>query len=319
MLLITILFFIAGSLGLIAVYMGYAAARSSPQSELRRRLRKLAIKADEGLPSALAVEILREMTPFDKFLYKFRPVRWLDRLIDRAGLKIEVKIFLLVIFASSLTGLAVGAALRAGLIVAAIPFFIGLAVPVVYLQIRGKKRYTRFTEGFPGALDMIARSLRAGHSFSGAIQMVGSEMPEPVAGLFKTAYDEQTLGLSMRDALAHMMERMPSIDFRLFVTAVNIHREVGGNLSETLEKLAHTIRERLKLRRQVRVYTAQGRLSGYILAVLPIFMALFLYATAPDYLSELIKVDEGKYAIAFVVVGQIIGFLVIRKLINIKI
>ena len=212
-----------------------------------------------------------------------------------------------------------GASLGRGTIVAVVLLFVGLVVPFIYLRVRGERRYIRFTEQFPAALDMIARSLRAGHSFSSSIQMVGTDMPEPLAGLFKTVYDEQTLGLSMKDALSHMMERIPSVDLRLFVTAVNIHREVGGNLAETLEKLAQTIRERLKLRRQVRVYTAQGRLSGYILAALPIFMAIFLYVSAPDYLEELWKVDAGKYAIAFVVAGQIIGFLIIKKLINIKI
>jgi tight adherence protein B len=144
-------------------------------------------------------------------------------------------------------------------------------------------------------------------------------MPEPIGSLFKTAYDEQTLGLSMKDALSRLSDRIPSIDLHLFLAAVDIHREVGGNLTETLERLANTIRERIKLRRQVRVYTAQGRLTGYILAALPIFMALFLYVTSPDYIGELVVEKEGKYAIGFVIAGQIIGFLVIKKLINIKI
>jgi tight adherence protein B len=319
MLIIALLFFIAIAMGLIALSMGYETAKSSPAFELKRRLRKLAVRADDGLPSELAVEILHEMTSLDKALYKLRPVRWLDRLMDSAGMRVDVKIFLLVILVSGLIGLGVGASLGRGTIAAVALLFVGMAAPLVYLRVRGQRRYIRFTEQFPGALDMIARSLRTGHSFSSAIQMVGTDMPEPIAGLFKTVYDEQTLGLSMNDALLHMMERIPSVDLRLFVTAVNIHREVGGNLAETLEKLAQTIRERLKLRRQVRVYTAQGRLSGYILAALPIFMALFLYTAAPDYLMELWKVDEGKYAIALVISGQIIGFLIIRKLINIKI
>jgi len=116
-----------------------------------------------------------------------------------------------------------------------------------------------------------------------------------------------------------MLERMPSMDLQLFVTAVNIHKDIGGNLAESLERLAHMIRERLNIRRQVRVYSAQARLSAIILLLLPIFMAAFFYITTPGYMEELLTSDVGRYGIAFAVIAQITGFLVIRKIINIKI
>jgi len=319
LLLIVSLFFIAALFGLAAVYMGYVAVRTSPQYELKKRLRKLALGADERLPSHLAIEILHEMTPLDKFLYKSALIRRLDKLIDNAGLKIDVKIFILFLFIGALIGFTLGVLIGRGIILSTVLLIFCGITPLFYLQVMKNTRIRRFTEQFPDALDMIGRSLKAGHSLSGAIQMVGNEMAEPTAGLFKTAYETQTLGLAMRDALSQMAERVQSVDIRLFLAAVSIHREVGGNLAETLDKLAQTIRERIRIRRQVRVYTAQGRLSGYILAALPIFMGLFLYITSPDYLGELVQAKAGKYALGIVATGQIAGFLVIMKLVNIKI
>lgn len=317
--LITALFFFAVLLAFIALYMSYAAIKASPQFELRKRLKTLTLEGKEKLPSDLTMEIMHETKPLDKILFKFSIVRKLDKLIDSSGSDMDVKIFILFILVAAAAGLVLGLSLRRGMLVAVLLFLIAGAAPLFYLRIRKKMRFQKFTEQFPDALDMISRSLRAGHAFSSALQLVGSEMSDPMAGLFRTVYEEQSLGLSMRDALSQILERMPSMDLRLFVTAVNVHREVGGNLADTLERLAQTIRERIRIRRQVRVYTAQGRLSGYILAALPIFMATFLYFFIPDYIGELVAVKTGWYIIGAAVAGQITGFFVIRKLINIKI
>ena len=192
-------------------------------------------------------------------------------------------------------------------------------MPLIYLILKRQRKTVKFTEQFPDALDMVARSLKAGHALSGALNLVGREMPEPTGDLFRTAYEEQSYGLSMREALEHMGKRMPGTDLTFFVMATNIHREVGGNLGEILERLAHTIRERLRIRRQVRVYTAQARLSGYILAVIPFAMALLLYFLMPGYMEEILTVPWGMNFIYAALVLQFVGFLVIRKLINIRI
>jgi tight adherence protein B len=319
LLIIAVLFFIAALLGLITLYMAYIAVKASPAFELKKRLRKLAVESHTAIPSDIRVEILVEMTPLDKFLYKFKPIRQLDGLIDKAGLKIDIKIFLLIILSSAAAGFLIGTLLNRGIIFSIILLFIAVPIPFIFLHYKRKQRIMRFTEQFANALDMIARSLRAGHSLASAIQMVGSEMSDPVAGLFMAVYEEQTYGLSLNDAFRHMIERMDTVDLRFFVTAVNIYREIGGNLSEILERLAQTIRERIKIRRQVRVYTAQARLSGYILAALPVFVAIFFYIIAPDYIGELWAAKIGRYFIAGAVTAQIIGFFIIRKIINIRI
>jgi tight adherence protein B len=293
--------------------------QASPAFEARRRLRKFAHETDERVPADLKIEILVEMSRFDKFLYKFGLIRRLDGLIDKAGLKIEVKIFFLVLLAVAAAGFIIGIPLKRGWLPSVVFMLICGSVPFIYLQIKKTRRIQRFTDQFSGALDMIARALKAGHSLISAIQTVGNDMAEPVAGLFRTVYEEQSLGLSMKDAFAHMVERMDTTDLRFFVTAVNIYREIGGNLSEILERLAQTIRERTKIRRQVQVYTAQARLSGYILGALPFLVALFFFIADPEYIGELFSVQIGRYLVAAALALQLIGFLAIRKIINIRI
>jgi tight adherence protein B len=317
--LIIILFFLALLLGVIALIMTYGVVKASPSYELKKRLRRLALRGDERLAEDVAGEILKEMSPLDRQLYKIGFIQRLEKMIDMAGLKIDYKVFMLLVLVFAVAFCGIGFALRRGTVLAIIFFFIGGAVPLFYLSSKKKSRVIKFTEQFPNALDMIARSLRVGHSLSSAILMVGNEMSDPVSSLFKTAYEEQTLGLSIRDALVQMMERIPSADLQLFVTAVSVHKEVGGNIAESLEKLAAVIRERLKIRRQVRVYSAQARLSGYILVAVPPIMALFFYVTTPGYMEELVTTTVGRYGIVYAVVSQIIGFLIIRKIINIRI
>jgi len=313
------LFFVAALLFFIAMYLGYAAVRTSPAYELKKRMRTLALEARPDLPGDLRIEILGEMGRIDKFLYKFKIARKLHSRLDQAGLKIDVKLFLLVLVVFAAAGFLLGAILRRGIIPPLILMAILSIAPFIYLRIQSTKRMQRFTEQLVNALDMMSRSLKAGHSLVAAIQTVGNELPEPTRGLFRSVYEEQAYGLSIKDALAHMVDRMNTTDLRFFVTAVNIYREIGGNLSEILENLSKTIRERIKIRRQVKVYTAQARLSGYILAALPIFVALFFYFMAPDYIGELVEAKIGRFFIAAAVVAQIIGFFVIRKIINIKI
>jgi tight adherence protein B len=332
---IVLLFFIAIMLAVVTVYMWYSAVRSSPKYELRRRMRRLALDIENRrFPEELRSEILREMDPLDKLLLRIKPFSKLDMLIDKAGLKIELKAFMLIILIAAASAFSLGLLIRmfiavpgrGDIVMSVILAAVGALAPIYYLMFKRGQRLNRFTEQFPDALDMISRSLKAGHSFTAAMQLVASEMADPVAALFRTAYDEQALGVSTREAVAHMTDRVESTDLRFFVIAINIHREIGGNLGEILERLAKTIRERLVIRRQVRVYTAQARMSGYILAAVPVAMAFFFYNMSEGYMQELWTTDitwkgvkVGVLAIAFAVVAQVTGFLVIRKIVNIRI
>jgi tight adherence protein B len=317
--LIVMLFFVAAILAIIVLLMGYEAVKASPSFELKKRLKKLAVQKDDRLPSDLTLEILHEMSPIDKFLYRFAISGKIDKLIENAGVKLDLKVFVLITIAAAVVGISIGFVLGKQIVISLVLGALGATLPFVYLKFKVDARRLKFTEQFPNALDMIARSLQAGHALTSSMQMVGKEMNDPVAGLFKAAYDEQSLGLTLRDALDQMVQRMKSVDLLLFVAAVNIHKEIGGNLSETLERLAQTIRARLKLRRQVRVYSAQSRLSATILVALPILMAIFFYFRLPGYMEELFTSDIGRYGIAFAITAQILGIIVIKKIIAIKI
>lgn len=317
---IVIIFFIATLLLMLTAYMWYVTVKSSPKYHLKRRLRNLAMDAtDRRFPKELRVEIFKEMTPLDRFIYSFKTARRLDRLIDRAGLKLDTKFALLIMAILSFVLYVFAVAVNIGLVVSLIFIPVGVGIPLFYFKLAKKKQLVKFQDQFPDALDMIARSLQAGHSLVAAFHLVGTELPEPVSGFFRNAHEEQALGLSMREALEHMSNRIDSTDLRFFVMATNIHRDVGGNLGEILMRLAHTIRERIRIRRQVRVYTAQAKMTGTVLAVTPIFMALFLYLAMPGYIDELFTVEWGIYAIYFAVTAQILGFIAIRKIINIRI
>jgi tight adherence protein B len=166
---------------------------------------------------------------------------------------------------------------------------------------------------------MFARSLRAGHSFTGAIQLVAQEMPDPIGPEFLKVFEEQNLGIPLRQALIGMTDRVDILDVKFFVTAILIQRETGGNLAEIIDKIAHVIRERFRVQGQLKIFTAQARMSGFVLALLPIGVAVLIGILNPEYLKPLWTERTGKIMIAIAVTLQILGMLAIRKIIRIKI
>jgi len=317
---VTLLISVAVLLVVLAAYMFFASVQESPKAELKRRLRRMA-RSDSrgGMSEELRTEILKETPPLDQFLSKFPYLRNLDKLMDQAGVKITAAKFLMLTAIASLVAFLLSLVLYKMILVSLVVFGVIFVAPFLYLEYLKGRRVERFTELFPEALTMIARSLRAGHSFTSAIQLVGQEIADPVGTIFKNAYDQQQLGLRATDALANMNERLESLDLRFFTTAVGINTEVGGNLAEILDKLAETIRERQRIRRQVRVYTAQGRMSGYILACLPIIAFILFRFMLPGYEDELLNSTKGKIVLAVAATMQLIGFFVIRKIVNIRI
>lgn len=192
-------------------------------------------------------------------------------------------------------------------------------LPLSYVLQRRRKRFRLFIEQLPEAIEMMVRSLQAGHSFSSALQAIATEMPEPVAREFGKAYEEQNLGLSMKVALENLAERVPIMDLKLCVTAILIQREVGGNLSEVLANISHTIRERFRMQGELRVKTAQARLSGYIVSALPFILFFWINAANPKYLQSLYDHPMGMYILGSGILMQIIGWLIIRRIVKIEI
>lgn len=320
MLVPVLLTFIAVFLLIATIFLVVTTIRESPAMALKVRLRRMALNQERGgIPDDFRKDILKDIPSIELMLTKIGLFNKLDRMIGFAGLKIQLNTFLIYSFTASVLPAIIVylfySKILIALGVAALIFLIILAM----LQIKRNKREEALTEQLPDMLMMISRSLRAGHTVSSAVELVGMEMANPAGELFKTAYDQQKLGMRMTDALAAMTDQIDSLDLRFFITSVSINSEIGGNLSDILENLAKTIRERLNVRRQVRVYTAQGRVSGYVLAALPIFMFIVFNILNPSYEQLLIKEKVGNYLLIFAAISQFIGFLVIKRIVNIRI
>ncbi|MGA2192874.1 MAG: type II secretion system F family protein [Nitrospirota bacterium] len=320
-LLITSAAFVMVLLVFYGLFLVLTAPERSVKSDVRRRLQTIAMRqsSEEVMSPILKSEIMSAIPAVNRILYGLPLAARVERLLEQADVKVKVETFFLLDLALLALGLLIGLVMNRGLPVALLAALISASTPFVYLSRKRHERIRKFTALFPDALDMIGRSLRAGHSFLRAMQIVSTETPEPVSKLFRMAYDEQALGLPLAESLNNMTNRISSIDLNFFVTAVNIHRESGGNLAEILEKLGITIRERFKVIGQLAIYTAQGRMSGIILSILPLALATVLWLINPDYLKVLLKNRIGMYMVVGAALLQITGALVIKKIIHIKI
>ncbi len=192
-------------------------------------------------------------------------------------------------------------------------------LPYLYVLRKRSKRLSMFEEQFPEALDFVARAMRAGHAFSVSLEMLADESPEPLAREFRQVFNEQNLGAPIEIALQNLAMRMPILDVSFFVSAVMLQKETGGNLSEILTKLSYVIRERFKLKGQVRSASAHGRITGLILTIMPIVLMFALLAVAPGYLQGMVKDPDGRWLIIGAIGGQLLGYYFIRRIINIKV
>lgn len=203
--------------------------------------------------------------------------------------------------------------------VGAVATALGATLPYLYVRRRRTKRFNAFEELLPEAIDLVGRALRAGHPLSAGFKMAADDGPEPVASEFRRVFEEQRFGLPVQDSLLSMADRVDLVDVRILVTAILIQREVGGNLAEILDNLASVVRARFTIRRQIRVYTAQGRMTGYLLSALPLILFALLYTINAEYMSILFTDPIGKILITVALTMQFIGFLWIRKIIKIEI
>jgi tight adherence protein B len=246
-------------------------------------------------------------------------VRDLGILIQQAGVDMRVDTLLLL-------SLGLGFGLGASLLIvtrfmpaAVLAAAVGAWLPFKYLKWKRNRRTDAFEGGLPEAIDLLGRAIRAGHPLSAGLKMVADETQEPVAGEFQRTFEEQRFGLPFDDAIIAMADRVDLVDVRILVTAILIQREVGGNLAEVLDNLAQVIRARFTIRRQLKVYTAQGRFTGYTLAVLPLIVGVTIYFLNPPYMKLLFTHPMGKLMVVIAAVMQVIGYIWIRRIVDIEI
>ena len=197
-------------------------------------------------------------------------------------------------------------------------FPIGAAIPYIIVRFQANRRIRKLEEQLPDAIDLMGRAMRAGHPLSAGFKMVADEAPEPIASEFRQVFEEQRFGLPFDDSLLSLGERVRLSDIRILLTAILIHRQVGGNLAEVLDNIAALVRERFKLRRQLRVITAQGRLSGYVLAMLPFALGIAIFTLNRNYMMPIFESEIGRFMLVGAFIFQIIGYLWIRKILDIE-
>ncbi|MGH9655791.1 MAG: type II secretion system F family protein, partial [Bryobacteraceae bacterium] len=272
-----------------------------------------------------AAELLRPPDPEDwlrKLFARFRFMQRLELILEQSGKNWTVGKLIAVSLAAAAVGFLIGlklplaipaalAAPAAALIAGSLPFLI------VWRQ--RAKNIAAFENQFPEALDFLARSMRAGHAFSIALEMLGTDSPDPLGSAFRRISNDLKLGASLEIALKKLMHAVPLLDVRFFVSSVLLQQDTGGNLGEILNKLAHVIRERFRLKGAVKAASAHGRITGLVLFLMPVAVTLLLMVTSPAYLKQLWADPAGRMMAYAAMGGQVVGYFVIQKIVNIKV
>jgi tight adherence protein B len=309
--------------------IGSLLDQRSAQARLIRERLATVEKAAERAPSEelalLRDEMLSKIPALDSLLRRSAQVSSLQTLLAQADLGIRAGNILIlcvvsgVIFGTVAVVVTASMPAREATFTRMLGLVVGTILPYWYASYRRNKRFQRFEELFPEAIDTLARAVRAGHAFTTALELIANEISEPIATEFRKLFEEQKFGLPVRDALLNLTERMPLVDVKFFVTAVMLQRETGGNLAEILDNLSYVIRERFKILRQVRVYTAQGRLTMLLLMALPPIIVVIMLVMNPAFISPLFSDPLGHTFLVIGITLQTIGYFVIRKIIQIQV
>ncbi len=316
-MLVTLLVVFVGAFGLVlGTYVFLSRKRLARQATARRRIKEaqvlgtgLTLLRDE---SASSIPVLNE------WLQKSAHTVSLQRSIKQAGLHVKPATIILAAITLAILGLLVGS-LQRGTLVGIAYGGLGLFAPYMYLRFKRRRRIENFEAQLPEAMDMLINAMQAGYSFQAAMELVGNELLDPLGTEFSQFYEEQRLGIDVRSALLGMQDRIQSLDLKMFITAVLIQRETGGNLTEVLSNISRVIRERFRIQGELKTLTAQVRLSGKMLALLPIIVVGGVMLTNPKFIEPLFQEQAGHVILVVAAVSQVVGFILMRKIANIEI
>lgn len=318
--ILILLLFIAVVLMIEGVYLLWDSYKGPEASRIERRLRVMSAGAHGGGEPGLLKRRLLSDTPFlHHVLLSIPRIHVVDRLLTQAGLTINLMTFIGLSAAFAAGGFFLGQFLLMPLFVSLVMAAFTGSLPYSYLLLQKANRLKKFDDQLPGALDLIGRGIRAGHALPSAIQMVADELPEPISAEFRIAFDEVNYGFSMEEALTNLAARIPSADLRYFVVAVLIQRETGGNLAELLDNISAIIRARQKLYGTIRVLSAEGKLSAWILTILPFALAFFINLINPNFMKILWTDEAGIKMVIGVGILMVLGILWMRKIIRIRV
>ena len=274
----------------------------------------------EGTPALLKSDSLSTIALWSKVLSRFDFIALLGRQLRQADLTWSVGRFTMLMLLTGTVTLAALSSIELLPLWAALPIALGVSfLPYLYILKRRQKRFTRFEENFPDALDSLARAMRSGHPFPSAMEIVSTEAEEPVASELRQATVEGNFGTSWEVALSNLCARIPLLEVNLFASAVHLQSRTGGKLNEVLGKIADNMRESVALKGEVRALAAHGRMTGIILSVLPLFIAGIMLMVSPGYLGVLIGAPLGKYLIGAAAVCLVLAHFIIQRLVDIRI
>jgi tight adherence protein B len=313
-----------GVFGVTALLLVASGTGASQQTKKTLTVLRAALSTDKAQSADLIVDVRKEemlsAVPWiNRMLLKLELAPRLRHILYQADLKwtagglilMSIALFIIPAYLIHLRTGNLPVSLLLGLLVGAAPF--------LFVLFKRRQRFNNFEKELPESLDLMVSAMRAGHSLNSAIDLVAQESPDPIGGEFRICFDEQNYGLELKTAMNNLVYRVPLQDLKMVVTAILIQKESGGNLAEVLDKVSYVIRERFRLRRQVRVHTAQGRLTGWILSFLPLVLGFALYFINPKGMSLLWTREIGIKLLYAAGIMTVIGALIIRKIVNMEV
>lgn len=305
----------------LMLYLSWTESKFAEKRTVKKRLLFISAGGQHGQEklSLYRDKAIRDAGALERLMFKLPRIATLDRMLLKTGLPLNASTF---IFASIALG---GIGLLAGLKYLPQPIAaVGLGLlllflPLLWLKMAERAYYSKFQEQLPEALDLLARAVRSGHAITSGLEMISQEMEDPIKAEFAAVVDEVNLGLTLKEALDNLCERVPSMDMRFFAIAILLQKETGGNIAEILDNISRLLRERVQFARQVKALTAEGRYSAGVLISLPILMFIYVYFMNYTYISTLWTEKVGQYMLFGAIVLQIIGAWVIKKIVTIEI
>ena len=319
-LIFIVFVFIASFFALEALYYWWVKRFGAESTRLKSRIEHITShdldrNAYQGI---LKNRYATNQSAFNQFLFKLSTTKKLDALLLHSGKLWTIAKFFRMTALSAFVAGFVCLLLNFNIAIVLLAALLATLIPLLYVLRAKNKRLDKVEEQLPEAIDTICRSLKAGHAFNSAFTLVGEELADPIATEFRITMEENNLGININEAMQNLAERVPLTDLKFFVVAVLIQRETGGNLAEILGNISNIIRERFKLRRQIGVMTAEGRLSAKILGAMPIIMLMIMSALNPTYAPLMFNSPTGIYSLKIAAVMMILGFIWMRSIINIK-
>lgn len=306
------------------VLLFFTMGSGTPREEIVRKRFEAVQRAERRGELTLGLQLVRDellsdVPAINKLLVRWNWAERLREYIEQSGVRSKPGKILLLSFVLAVGGYLIVTALLHSVLLAIAAAFVGGSIPMSVIAFKRNHRFHEFEKHFPEALDLLSRAVRAGHAITTGLEMASKEIAEPVAGELRATFEEQNFGLPLRDALLNLTERVPLLDVRFFVTAMLIQKETGGNLAEILDNLSRVIRDRFRIRGEVRTRTAQGRMTAGILIALPPIMMFLMNTMNPAYMKPLFTESMGHWMLVTAGVLQVVGSILLWKIVHIEV